>query len=97
MKRGHSLENPLTENETRKKYFEFAKSLGCDQDLIQIFNRYDRLLKNCTNVTEKHQIAIMANVEVHKLFSFINPLIVAGQEILSGDPSWDLESVRKDI
>lgn len=91
MKRGISASNPLTENETRKKYFDFARILGCDRDLIQIFNRYDQIIRSCGNQVERHQIAIMANVEIHKLFNFRNPLIVGGKEILPGDPDWKEE------
>lgn len=85
MKRGTSKNNPLTEKETRQKYFNLAKELKCEKDLIQIFEKYDNLLKQCSNVTERHQIAIMANIEVHKLFNFTNSLIVAGKEILPGN------------
>ena len=91
MKRGTSIDNPLTENETRSKYLTYAKNLGCYQELLQIFDRYDKLLKKCTNLTEKQQIAVMANVEVHKLFNFRNALIVGGKEILPGDPDWKEE------
>ena len=88
MKRGTTATNPLTEKETRQKYFDFAKFLGCEKELFQIFDRYDRLIKGCTNPIERHQMSIMANVEVHNLFSFRNPLIVGGKEILPGDPNW---------
>lgn len=90
-RKGFTPENPLSENETRKKYFDLAKSLGCEQELIQIFQRYDNLLKNCSNLVERHQIAVLANVEVHKLFNFRDPLIVRGQEVLPGDSSWNGE------
>lgn len=91
MKRGTSIDKPLTENETRNKYLNYARNLGCYQELLQVFDRYDKLLKKCTNVVERQQIAIMANVEVHKLFNFRNPLIVGGKEILPGDPDWKEE------
>lgn len=87
-KKGFTPDNPLSEDETRKKYFDLAKSIGCERELFQIFQRYDGLLRNCSNPIERHQIAVLANVEVHKLFMFRDPLIVRGQEILPGDPNW---------
>ena len=87
-KKGYTPENPLPENETRKKYFDLAKSIGCQGELVKIFDRYDSLLKGCSNPIERHQIAVLANVEVHKLFGFRDPLVVRGQEILPGDPNW---------
>lgn len=87
-RKGFTPDNPLPENETRKKYFDLAKSIGCDKELVQIFQRYDNLFKSCLNPNERYQISILANVEIHKLFGFRDPLIVRGQEILPADPSW---------
>lgn len=78
-------DKPFSEKETRVKLFKVAKQLGCDNELRQIFNRYDQLLKNCTNLQERKSISVMANVEVHRLFNFKNPLILDGKEILPGD------------
>ncbi|HLG26319.1 MAG TPA: hypothetical protein VI423_00875 [Paenisporosarcina sp.] len=78
-------DKPLSEKETRLKLFALAKRLGCDIELRQIFTRYDNLLKTCTNLEERKQIAVLANVEVHKLFSFRNPLVVSGKEIIPGE------------
>jgi len=87
-KKGYTPDNPLPESETRQKYFGLARQIGCEKDLFQIFQRYDNLLKSCSNALERHQIAVLANIEVHKLFGFIDPLVVRGQEILPGDPNW---------
>jgi hypothetical protein len=86
-------EKPLPEAQTRKKLFTLAKRLGCDFELKKIFTRYDELLKKCPNALERKQIAVMANVEVHKLFNFRNPLIIRGEEIIPGDPDWKKEDV----
>lgn len=59
----------LSEAQTRKNILEIARHLGCDGDVIEIFNKYDRLLKNCTNEEEKKAIGIMGNMEIHKLLS----------------------------
>lgn len=92
---GLTPDNPVPEDETRRKYYNLAKKIGCDKELVQIFERYDNLLRSCTNPVERHQIAVMANVEVHKLFGFRDPLIVRGQEILPGDPNWEGPEILK--
>lgn len=86
-KRGLTPDKPLTEEETRKKLFGYAKLLGCEKDLAQILQRYDNVLKGCTNIIERHQMAVMANIEVHRLFNFRNPLVIGGVEVLPGEPS----------
>lgn len=86
----------LNEQETRQKMFQLAKSLGCTIELKRIFERYDPLLKRTNDETEKKQIAIMANAELHKLFSFRNALVVNGEEIIPADSNYnEEESIKK--
>lgn len=82
---------PLSEYETRMKLFSLAKSLGCDKELKIIFQKYDKLLKNCSNQKEAKDIMILANVEVHKLFNFRNSLVLEGKEIIPADTDWKEE------
>lgn len=70
-----------TEAETRKNILEYARSLGCEGDVIKILNKYDALLKNCTNEEERKAIGIMGNVEMHRLLSS-DP----GELIIGGTP-----------
>ncbi len=82
-----------TEKQTRKKLIELAKSLGFEVELKRIFDRYDPLLKNARynrNEKEFKQISIMANVEVHKLFDFRNPLVCDGVEIMPATQDEDM-------
>lgn len=90
-KRGITATKPLTEFETRKQMFSFARRLGCDIELRQIFDKYDRLLKDSKGDVERHQIAILANVEVHRLFGFKDALVVNGQVILPADENYKPE------
>lgn len=64
-----SKKKVLSEYETRKNVLEFAESLGCKGDVIKIFNKYDALLKDCTNDQERKAIGIMGNMEIHRLIS----------------------------
>jgi len=79
----------LTEQETRKKLLKLAKTVGCDHELKQIWKKYDYLLQKCTNEIEHKQMSIMGNVEIHKLFNFIDPLICDGVEILPAHPDYE--------
>lgn len=41
--------------------------LGCEKELLQIFDKYDRLLRNCRNDEERKHIGSLGVIEVHKL------------------------------
>jgi hypothetical protein len=58
-----------SEMETRKNILEYARSLNCEGDVIEILNKYDALLKNCTNEQERKAISVMGNIEMHRLLS----------------------------
>lgn len=71
----------LSEQETRKNMLEIARMLGCEGDVIEIFNKYDVLLRNCTNAQERQAISTMGNIEIHRLLSS-DP----GELIIGGGP-----------
>lgn len=69
----------LSERETRTSMLEVARHLGCEGDVLEIFNKYDKLLHNCTNEEEKKAISLMGNIEIHRLLnSDPGELIVGG-------------------
>jgi hypothetical protein len=55
----------LSEQETRRNILDFARTLHCERDIMQIFDKYDRMLKNCTNPMERQAISIAGNEEIH--------------------------------
>jgi len=61
----------IKEDQSRKALFTVATQMGCQVELAQIFNRYDRLLKNCANQTEIDHISLLGIAEVNKLMSFV--------------------------
>jgi hypothetical protein len=61
----------IKEDQSRKTLFTVATQMGCQVELAQIFNRYDRLLKNCANQTEIDHISLLGIAEVNKLMSFV--------------------------
>lgn len=51
----------------RQKLLTMARTLGCEMELKQIFNRYDGLMKNCKNEQERKAIAAMGVQELSNL------------------------------
>lgn len=70
------------EAKTRQYVMNLAKLQGSDGEAKKIFNKYDKLLANCTNPVEKKHIAVMGIAELHKLLNVQGALIVDGVEIL---------------
>ena len=58
----------FNESNSRSRIMLVAKEMGCDKELLLIFNRYDRLIRNCKNETEKKHIAILGISEINKCF-----------------------------
>ena len=56
-----------SEKKTREVYLHIAKQLGCDGELKQIFDKYDALLRGCTNETESNHMKLLAISEINKL------------------------------
>lgn len=79
------------EMQMRRGILATARAWGCEKDVLKIFERYDRLLKNCTNPTERYQIGVMGAAEVHKLLGCRGPLVIDGIEVLQGDPTLKIE------
>lgn len=80
----------LSEKETRKRILNTAKRLGCEKDVMQIFDKYDRALKNCTNEQERKHIAICGAAELHNFFYCKGNLVVNGKEIIPADTTDDV-------
>lgn len=85
-----------SEAEQRKNLLSQARKMGIDIEVQRILDRYDLLLKKATDPKERHQIAVMGLVELHKQMNCRGPLIVGGKEILPGDPG-DEVAVSKNI
>jgi len=84
-----NINNPevkvLDEKKTREKLIIFARKRGFEFDLIKIFNKYDNLLKNCTNEKERKDIGKLGAYEVYNLLNRSGDLYVDGQLVVKGD------------
>lgn len=56
-----------SEEKTRAVVMNIATQLGCQNELKEIFHKYDNLLRNCTNEVEANHIRMVALNEVNKL------------------------------
>lgn len=81
---------PLTEQETRQKLFTQAKQLGIAVEYKQLMEKYEGLLKRCTNPSERNHLTVLANIDLHKLFGFQNALVIDGVEVIPAQPGFDL-------
>jgi hypothetical protein len=57
----------LPERETRKRILGHARLNGCEREMLMLFAKYDKLLRNCTNEQERANIGQLACVEVYRL------------------------------
>jgi 5'-deoxynucleotidase YfbR-like HD superfamily hydrolase len=71
----------IGEKETRANYLAYAKMLGCEKEFVQIRDKFDGLLRNCTNEQERKDIGKLGVVEINKLFAFYKQLYVDGNII----------------
>jgi hypothetical protein len=56
-----------SEMKTRKVFLNLASKIGCEVELRHIFDKYDKILKNCTNESEITHIQALAVNEVNNL------------------------------
>ena len=57
-----------SEDKTRAALFTIAKEIGCTGELKELLDKYDRLLRNCSNQVEAQHIGALALSEVNRLF-----------------------------
>lgn len=69
----------LDEKATRAKLLARAKSLGIERDLIIILDKYDSLMRNCPNESERKDIGKLGAFEVYNLFNRGGELYVDGK------------------
>ena len=73
----------LDEKTYRGNLRMIARRMGCEQELLQIFSKYDGYLRNCTTQNEKEAIAKMGALEVLRLTDN-GDVGVGGKLILDG-------------
>lgn len=82
----NNLNNKVfNEQETRRRLLLRAKENNCEGDMILLFDKYDRLLRNCTNAKEREDIAKLGNYEMWRLLGGGGELYVDGKLVAKED------------
>lgn len=76
-----------SELEYRRNLMGLAKYYGIEVELKRLFDKYDLMLKKCTNPVEKKHIAVGGILEINKLFNFNGGLAVNDVQIVPVDPN----------
>jgi hypothetical protein len=77
------------EMESRQRLMAVATQMGCQEEVIQIFNRYDRLLRNCGNEIERKHISILGIAEISKVMGYSGAQTVGDLQIGDEQPETD--------
>lgn len=93
-----------SEKETRSKFLTVARWAGRERDMLLIFAKFDKLLRNCEdNEDKKKDIGKVGAIEVYKLlgecFSSLkasNVLVIPGLDSHRGELYVDGELIYKD-
>lgn len=72
----------LDERETRRRLLTHARMVGCEKDMMLLFAKYDKLMKNCKNFQERADIAKLGCAEMYKLLGGGGELYVNGQLVI---------------
>lgn len=79
----HVSEKILPEQESRRRMLSHARLVGCEREMLLLFSKYDKLMRNCTGEAERRDISKLANLEVFKLLGGVGELYVDGQLVYS--------------
>ena len=92
-----------SERETRKKFLTVASWAGRERDMLLLFAKYDKLMRNTDNEDKKKDISKIGAIEVYKLlgdcFASLkssSALQIPGLESHKGELWVDGELVYKD-
>ena len=69
----------LDETETRRRLLRHARLVGCEMEMKLLLEKYDKLLRNCTNEKEKKDIGKLGCYEIYTLLGGGGELYVDNQ------------------
>lgn len=91
------------EKETRKKFLTVARWAGREKDMLLLFVKFDKMLRNCNDEAKRKDISKVGAIEVYKLlgecFSALKnstALQIPGLDSHKGELWVDGELVYKD-
>jgi hypothetical protein len=72
----------LEERETRKRVLTHARERGCEREMLILFAKYDKLMRNCNNQKEREDMRKLGALEVYQLLGGGGELYVDGQLVM---------------
>lgn len=98
------LSNKVTdERETRRKFLTVSKWAGRDKDMLLLFAKFDKMMRECNNEDKRKDISKIGAIEVYRLlgecFASLknsNALQIPGLDSHKGELWVDGELVYKD-
>lgn len=57
----------MNEKQYRLKLLGEARLKGCEKEMLILFDKYDKLMRNCTNIQERENIGKLGILEIHNL------------------------------
>lgn len=73
----------MPEGETRRKILLQARRLGCETEIRNIFEKIDRLMRGCTNESERLDIGRMGALEIYKMLGLYGKMYVNDKLIIN--------------
>jgi hypothetical protein len=74
------------ERKTRRAILTTAREFGCEKEMLLLFLKIDKMMRLCTNDSERKDISKLGCVEMHALLSPLGgDLIVDGQVVSISD------------
>jgi hypothetical protein len=72
----------VPEKESRRRWLNYAKANGFEKEMLLLFAKYDKLMRNCTNDQERRDISKLGCVEFYRLLGGGGELYVDGQLVM---------------
>lgn len=72
-----------SERDTRNKLLSWARQLGYEKDMLLLFAKFDKMLKNCTNEEERKDMAKLGWHETLKLMGSYGTFFMDGKLVYS--------------
>lgn len=69
----------LGEHETRKRLLTHARMMGCEKEMMLLFVKADKVMRNCTNIVERQDMGKLFATEVYRLLGGGGELYVNGE------------------
>lgn len=56
-----------SEEETKNKFYLYAKEIGCEQEYVALYRKYAQLISNCHNEKERDDLRSLGALEITNL------------------------------